>query len=308
MDKQRSKARDFAVYFVVRVIVCILQMLSYQTSMRLAHALAWLTYKVDRRHRLVAADNLRHAFPDIPEEQIDPLLRATYRHFCGVMMVMLYLPRRFHVYSWKDYLGMTGAKQLVGALLSGRPLWLVTGHFGNWEMGGYALGVFGFSTFAIARTLDNPYLERFLKRFRQRTGQEILAKKGDAEKIDELMRSDGIIATLGDQDAGQRGMYVDFFNRPASTHKAIALMALRYGAPLVVLGIPLIAEPMRHQIIIQDVILPEEYAGQPDAVRRMTQRFTTSLETLARQYPEQYFWLHRRWKHVPKERKAKKAA
>jgi KDO2-lipid IV(A) lauroyltransferase len=223
-------------------------------------------------------------------------------------MVMIHLPRRFHVHSWKDYLGMTGARQLVGALLSGRPILLVTGHFGNWEMGGYALGVFGFRTFAIARPLDNPYLDAFLKTFRQRTGQTILAKHGDFDRMEELLRSDGIIATLGDQDAGQRGMYVDFFHRPASTHKAIALMALRYDAPLVVLGIPRIAPPMHHQIIIQDVILPEEHRGQMDDVQRITQRFTTALETLGRQYPDQYFWLHRRWKHQPRARKSKPAA
>jgi KDO2-lipid IV(A) lauroyltransferase len=65
---------------------------------------------------------------------------------------------------------------------------------------------------------------------------------------------------------------------------------------------------MRHQIIIQDVILPEEYGGHLDDVRRITQRFTLALETLGRQYPEQYFWLHRRWKHQPKAKKNKTAA
>jgi KDO2-lipid IV(A) lauroyltransferase len=183
---------------------------------------------------------------------------------------------------------------------------LVTGHFGNWEMGGYTLGLFGFKTSAIARTLDNKYLDRFLRTFRQRTGQDIVAKHGEIEKIDHLLRADGALGTLGDQDAGQRGMYVTFFGRPASTHKAIALLSLQYDAPMVVLGIAHTGEPMRHRLIIQDVILPEEYAGQSDAVRRVTQRFTSALETLVRQYPEQYLWLHRRWKHQPKvkERKA----
>jgi KDO2-lipid IV(A) lauroyltransferase len=309
MDKQRSRVADFAVYLVVRLVVCFVQMLSYDASMRLANALAWLMYRVDRRHRMVAADNLKQAFPEIEDEQqIDRLVRATYRHFCRVVMVMIHLPRRFHVHSWKDHLGMIGGKHLVGTLLSGRPILLVTGHFGNWELGGYALGVFGFTTYAIARTLDNPYLDRFLKKFRQGTGQSILAKHGDFDKINDLMSADGIIATLGDQDAGRRGLFVDFFNRHASTHKAIALMSLQYDAPLVVLGIPHTAEPMRHKIIVQDVVLPEDFAGKPDAVRLITERFTQALEALVRQYPEQYFWLHRRWKHQPQAKRAKKAA
>jgi KDO2-lipid IV(A) lauroyltransferase len=307
MAKERSKPADYAVYLALRFLVCVLQMLSYEASMRLANVLAQLVYWIDRRHRLVAADNLRHAFPHLSEEQIDPLVRATYRHFIALVMTILHLPRRFHIYSWRRYLDMTGERHLATALLSGRPALLVTGHFGNWEMGGYTLGLFGFKTYAIARTLDNPYLDRFLKTFRQRTGQEILAKHGEIDKIDHLLRSEGVLATLGDQDAGQKGMYVTFFDRPASTHKAIALMSLQYDAPMVVLGIAHVGEPMRHQLIIQDVILPEEYAGQPDALRRMTQRFTTALETLIRQHPEQYLWLHRRWKHQPKA-KVKKAA
>jgi KDO2-lipid IV(A) lauroyltransferase len=306
MAKQRSKPVDYLVYLLLRFSVCLLQMLSYEASMRLANVVAALVYWVDRRHRLVAADNLRHAFPDLPAEQIDPLVRATYRHFIRLVMTIVHLPRHFHVYSWRNYLEMSGERHLAAALLSGRPVLLVTGHFGNWEMGGYTLGLFGFKTSAIARTLDNEYLDRFLRTFRQRTGQEIVAKHGEIEKINHLLCANGALATLGDQDAGQRGLYVTFFGRPASTHKAIALLSLQYDAPMLVLGIAHTGEPMQHRLIIQDVILPEEYAGQRDAIRRVTQRFTSALETLVRQYPEQYLWLHRRWKHQPKvkERKA----
>ncbi|MFO0928779.1 MAG: hypothetical protein U0736_17460 [Gemmataceae bacterium] len=79
-----------------------------------------------------------------------------------------------------------------------------------------------------------------------------------------------MIATLGDQDAGQRGLYVDFFGRPASTHKAIALLALEHNAPLVVLGIPRVAEPLFHHLCVSAVVDPADYAGRPDAVTAMT--------------------------------------
>ena len=190
----------------------------------------------------------------------------------------------------------------------GRPLLFVTGHFGNWELGGYTLGLLGFSTFAIARKLDNPYLNDFLlHRFRQRIGQRILYKDGDFERIQAALAASGVIATLGDQDAGQRGQFVDFFGRPASTHKAVALLALEFNAVMVVIGVPRIGEPMRYEVAVEDVILPEEYAGRPDAVRAITQRFTAALERMVRRAPEQYFWLHRRWKHEPPVRKGKLA-
>jgi KDO2-lipid IV(A) lauroyltransferase len=95
-------------------------------------------------------------------------------------------------------------------------------------------------------------------------------------------------------------MFVDFFNRPASTHKAVALLALQHDALMVVLGIPRVGTPMQFCLEVEDLIDPRDYAGERGrAVRAMTERFTRALERLARRHPEQYFWLHRRWKHQP---------
>ena len=124
----------------------------------------------------------------------------------------------------------------------------------------------------------------------------------------EILARGGLLATLADQDAGQRGLFVDFFGRPASTHKAVALLALEYGVPLLVLGIRKLRGELRHELHIADVIRPEEYQGRPDAVKAITQRYTTALEQIVRAAPEQYFWLHRRWKHQPAPKKAKRAA
>jgi KDO2-lipid IV(A) lauroyltransferase len=185
---------------------------------------------------------------------------------------------------------------------------MVTGHFGNWELGGHCLGLLGFTTHAIARPLDNPYLDRYFRALRQRAGQQVLNKNGDFDRIQAVLHRGGALATLGDQDAGPKGLFVDFFGRPASTHKAVALLALERDVPMVVIGVPRLGEPLRYRVEVGDVILPEEYAGRPDAVRAITQRFTAALERLVRRHPEQYFWLHRRWKHQPAARKGNKAA
>jgi hypothetical protein len=184
---------------------------------------------------------------------------------------------------------------------------VVTAHFGNWEMGGYVLLVLGFQTYAVARPLDNPFLDEFLKRFRERTGQKILAKKGDFEQMQHILSSGGVIATLGDQDAGQRGLFVDFFGRPASTHKAIALLSLQYQAPLLVVLPHNTGKPLHYGAGIEESILPEDYAKDPDAVRAITQRFTAAVERKVRAHPGQYFWLHRRWKHQPAKSKRRVA-
>jgi KDO2-lipid IV(A) lauroyltransferase len=310
MAKPRKPVFDFAVYVAVRLAVCVIQALPPGAARRLADGLAWLAYRFDRRHREAAADNLRRAFPGRYEgpAECDRAVRAVYRHFLTVAVEIIQLPRKLCVGNWRRYAELVNGGPIVERLLSGRPMLIVTGHLGNWEMAGYALALFGFQTYAIARPIDNPHLhDFFLRRFRERSGQRILAKNGEFERIQGLLEAGGVIATLADQDAGARGVFVDFFGHPASTHKAVALMALQYGVSLVVVGAPRVREPMYYQIVVEEVIEPAEYAGRPDAVRAITQRYTAALERLIRRHPEQYFWLHRRWKHQPPQKKARAA-
>ena len=307
MAKPRKPVNDYAIYLVVRLTVCVLQALSLAKAQAFGRFLAWLAYRVDRRHREVARDNLRRAFPAASDAAIDRHVRAIYRHFCTVLVEIVQIPRRLHVNNWRNHLELINGKHVVDGLTTGRAMIIVTGHFGNWEMAGYTMGLLGFRTYAVARRLDNPHLDKFLARFRSGTGQTILDKNRDYDRILKVLQDGGAIAMLCDQDAGPRGMYVDFFGRPASTFKSIALLALEYNAVLVVVGMPKVGEPMRYRVIAEEVILPEDYADRPDAAKAITQRFTAALERLVRRAPEQYFWLHRRWKHQPPVRKAKAA-
>ena len=309
MPKQRSLIADYAVYLLVRVLVCIIQALPYRLAIGLADGLAWLAFRIDRRHRGVAEDNLRHAFPEITSPgDMEPCVRSVFRHFCRLVIDIAFLPRKLHANNWRRHVELSGARALVDRLLSDRPLLLLTGHFGNWEMGGWIMGLFGFRSYAVARELDNPFLGDFLGRFRKGTGQKLLAKKGDFDQMQAILAHGGVIATLADQDAGQRGLFVDFFGRPASTHKAVALLALEFRVPLLVIGVCKTDGPLRYRVVVEEAIWPEEYEGRPAAVKEMTQRFTTILERIIRTAPDQYFWLHRRWKHQPKAKKGKQAA
>lgn len=309
MSKPRSRLMDYLVFLVVQFIICAIRSLPFEAACTLSRHLAWLVHRIDRRHRLVAEDNLRHAFDDtLSDAERQSLVAEVYRHFCRLLIEIIHLPRRLHIQNWRRYVILKDARQLVDCLLSDRPLLIVSGHFGNWELGGYTLGLLGFQTYAVARQLDNPYLDDLLRSFRERTGQMILAKKGDFDRMRRILAQGGVLATLADQDAGKRGLFVDFFGRPASTHKAIALMALEHRAPLLVILIRNTGVPLRYEILALERILPEDYEGRPDAVRLITQRLTRALEQGVRQAPHQYFWLHRRWKHEPPKPKRRTAA
>lgn len=304
MAKKLHRLSDYLVYFTVRWIICVLQILPLDTGYRLARLLAWLAYRVDRRHRLAALDNLRQALPELAEESArQQLVREVYEHFCRMLVEMVHLPRLMHRGTWRRYLslGPRGA-DVVAALLSGRPVLIVTGHFGNWELAGYVLAMLGFRSHAVARPLDNPLLDDLLRRLRERTGQKLLAKKGDLERMDDILHSGGIICTLGDQDAGRNGLYVDFFGRPASTHKAMAVLALRSQAIVIVAGARRLASQMRYELVVEDVIDTAPFEADPTWIKPLTQRFTAALERIVRHDPRQYLWLHRRWKHQPQPR------
>jgi KDO2-lipid IV(A) lauroyltransferase len=303
-SKKRRLWLDYLAYLAVRSVVAFAQMLSIEQSYALAQFLGWVIYKVDSRHRQVGIDNLTQAFGDqFTETERDQIVRGVYRHFCMMLMEILHSPRKLHLENWRGSIELAGLAPVMDHLITGsRPLIVLTGHYGNWELAGYLFGMFGVPTVAVARTLDNPYLERYLRAFRERTGQSLIPKTGGFDQMVEVLQNNRALTFLADQDAGQRGLFVDFFGQPASTHKAIALLAIEHQAPVAVGVARRIGPGFRYEIRCEDVIDPAELSGTADDVRILTQRFTSALERLIRQDPTQYLWLHRRWKHQPRVR------
>lgn len=308
-DAKTPPLLDYAVYLAVRLVVGFAQALSIEQSYAFARLLAAILYRVDKRHRQVGMDNLEIAFGDrYTEAERDQIVRDVYRHFCMMLMEILHIPRKLHPTTWRDRITLVGQEklQVLDRLLNGGPVIMLTGHYGNWEMAGYLFGVFGFPPNSVARALDNPYLDRFLKSFRERTGQKMIPKSGGYDEMLDVLRSGRMLSFLADQDAGQNGMYVDFFGRPASTHKAIALLAIEHHAPVIVGYARRVGPGFRYEVGCDVIIDPDELTGTADDARLITQRFTTALETIIRRDPSQYLWLHRRWKHQPKKRAGRK--
>lgn len=306
--KTRSTIRDFSEFLAVRIVLSILQAMPLSWGYTLARGLAWLAYKIDRRHRVVADQNLQIAFPQWSATERDQAIREVYVHFCSMVIEMTHLPRMLHVHNWKKYMQLGRGDEMVSALLSGRPLIVITGHFGNWELAGYALALFGFNSYAVARPLDNPWLDDLLKRFRKKTGQELLNKNGDSNRMADLLDAGGILCTLADQDAGQNGLFVPFFGKPASTHKAVALLALHHQALVAVVGTRRVGTGLKYLIDVEVVLDTKTYLDDQNAVRRLTQDYTLAWERLVSKAPEQYLWLHRRWKHEPRVKQQRRAA
>lgn len=307
--KRRNKAVDYAAYLGVRLVVFLAQRLTIRQSYALADAIAALVYKIDKRHRAVAMENLRFAYGEAyTVEERDEIVRGVYRHFLRMVMEMLHIPRMLRLTTWRKFITLKGTEDVLERLLKGGPMIMLTGHYGNWEMAGYMFGAFGFPPHSVARTLDNPHLDRFLRSFREETGQRMIAKKGGSEAMIDVLASGGLLSMLADQDAGPKGLFVPFFGRPASTFKAIALLAIEYNAPIVVGGARRIGDDFRYVVELEEVIEPDPENASPDLIPELTRRYTAALERMVRRDPTQYLWLHRRWKHQPQPKRAKPRA
>ncbi len=307
MKKKRNPVLDYSVYLLVRVLVGVAQALPIELCYAMSRFLAGLVHHLDKRHRLVALDNLKHAFgEELDDTQRARIVRGVYEHFFMLVVELIHIPRQLSRTTWRRHILLTGQEEVIERLLDGGPVIMLSPHFGNWEMAGYLFGVFGFPPTSVARTLDNPHLDRYLRAFRERTGQKLVAKKGGYDEMLEVLKGGGVLSFLADQDAGQNGLYVKFFGRPASTHKAIAILAIEYKAPVVVGSARRIGPGFRYEVACDRIIDPREWEGRRDDVEWLTQEYTSALEAAVRRAPEQYLWLHRRWKHQPKPRVRKR--
>ncbi len=293
---RRSRVVDYLVYLVVRVLICLVQAMTLQTGQRLARGLAWLFGEVLRVRGAVVDDNLRHAFPELSPGDRHRLARRMWEHLFLLVLEVAHAPRKIHETNWRQHIRLQGGERLVPLLLGDRPTVIVTAHVGNFEIGGFALGLFGYPTYTVARTLDNPYLDRFLNRFRGATGQYIIPKNGGYDQILAVMAAGGTMAFLADQYAGPKGCWVEFFGRPASAHKAIALLSLEHDAPVAVCCSRRLGRPLQFDLQLVAVADPRDAGEGVDSIGELTQWYTRRLEEVIRQVPDQYWWLHRRWK------------
>jgi Kdo2-lipid IVA lauroyltransferase/acyltransferase len=302
-------AQQYLVYLFVRFVLCLIQAMPLRTCARLARQLGWFLYAVVKLRRDVVEENLGYAFPDLTQAQRDRIAVASYEHMILMICEIAHAPRKIHETNWREWVTVTNRAKIVEFLIDRRPAVLVSAHYGNFEVAGYMTGVLSVPTFTVARTLDNPFLDRFLNRFREAKGQFIVGKDGSAGQIDDVLSRGGKLVLLGDQHAGPKGCWVDFFGRQASCHKAIAVFPLTAGAPLAVLyGRRVAGQPLRIELGMNGYLDPAEPGTELGGVKPVTQWYNRRLEELIREMPEQYWWVHRRWREPPKKVAAKNRA
>ncbi|MCC6424769.1 MAG: lysophospholipid acyltransferase family protein [Phycisphaerales bacterium] len=301
MGKERIDFIDRLQYLGLRLVTMGLHCFPVERNLRTAKLLGNFMYAVDRKHRERALANLRRSFPHMSEEERQDLARRSMQQLFMLFVEVLFTTRMVHIDTWAKYVELDAFREVLALLLKKKQgIILLTGHYGNWEILGYVMATLGFDSTAIARPLDNPHVNRWLLGVREKKGQRIIAKKGATGEVTEVLAQGGAVALIADQNAGSKGIFVDFFGRKASTYKSIALLAMEYDVPVVVGYARRIDNQFRFQCAVQDLIRPEDWKNQDDPLRYITQRYTRASEEIVREDPGQYLWVHRRWKTRPK--------
>jgi KDO2-lipid IV(A) lauroyltransferase len=294
-------------YAALRLWALIIGCFPIETNLKTARLMGNIWWLLLKRHRERAMDNLRPALGDrYSEADLWKIARRSFEHFAQLYLVeMVMTPRLINEWSWSRYVRLHNLGPALRELLGDRGVIMLTAHFGNYELLGYTIARLGLPLCAVMRPLDNPLVNEFLVWSREAGGVSLLYKKGATDSADEILDGGGTLCFISDQDAGRKGMFADFFGRPASWYKSIGLLAMRHRVPLVVGHAVREGRGFHYRIEVERIIQPEEWDDQQDPLRWITQTFAHALEAAIRRWPQQYLWVHRRWKSRPREERVK---
>jgi KDO2-lipid IV(A) lauroyltransferase len=281
------------------------QMFPINLNLKTARFMGWLWPKLMPRHLERAMENLRPAFGDVKSEaELREIATQSLQQLTMMAMEVLFTPRLVNQETWPRYMAMDNMAEALRLFLGKRGLIMLTGHYGNWELLGYMLSSWGFNLTAVMRPLDNRYINDYLMAARENRGLRLLYKKGATEHAGEILQSGGALCFIADQNAGRKGVFVDFFGRKASTYKSIGLLAMEYEVPILVGYARRTSPDFEYKLGVQRIIYPEEWADRDDPLRWVTQEYTAAIEAFIREAPEQYLWAHRRWKTRPRDERS----
>ncbi len=305
----RGLVGEFAGYVVVRSLVCFVQILPYDMGDSISRTIAALASGPLRIRHSTTEQNLRSVFPNATAEQRKQLNFAMWHHLILMVCEIAWAQRRLHLTNWNQHVAFKNNRTILRACLSKRPAVMVTGHFGNFEIGGYTMGLMGCGSTTIARKLDNRFLHAWVERFRGAKGQKMVDKEGCAAEVEQHLQNGGALALLADQHAGPKGCWVNFMGVPASCHKALALFSLASNAPMYAGYTRRIdGRPMQ---FVSDCTAVADPLDDPDghcqSVTTLTKWYNAQLTDAVAEAVEQYWWLHRRWR-TPPERVRKRLA
>ena len=295
---KKSKLQIDLEYWLARLLLAFFAASPLPTAMRVGSALARLG-RLFPKLRRTAESNLKLAFPEISALERQRLVRGCFENLGRLLAIFSHFTKPDPA-PLKRLIQAEGLEHLAAAKNRGRGIILFTGHVGAWELTSFGMSLLGHPFSFLVRRIDNPKIEELIDQARMHHGNRTIDKRFAAREMLQILQTGGVLGLLVDLNALDReGIFVDFFNVPASTTFILAKLALRTGADV----LPLFAlwDKAQQKILLKldQPVTFERTDNEEENVRRLTQSFTNVVEHYIRGYPDQWLWIHRRWKTRP---------
>ncbi|MCM8775382.1 MAG: lysophospholipid acyltransferase family protein [Candidatus Omnitrophica bacterium] len=297
----KNKFYRFPLYLLVRFWAAVVCVLPRSWALVLGRRIGRFGFYCVRRHREKALLHLRMAFGhEKSEEEIRELAQKVFEHMVQTAVDILQFPKLNQKKVARMVDPGNAFKMYDEILGEGKGLISLTAHLGNWELLAGIFALKGYKGAVLARRIYYDRYDRWILSLRKSIGIPLTIYRDEsAKKILTLLRHNQIIGMLPDQDTDSlKGIFVPFFGRPAYTTEAPVRIALATGAPIVT-NFLIREKGDRYRVVVRDVIRPVVETTRQEAIQKYTEQWMYSFESMIRQYPEQWAWMHPRWKTQP---------
>jgi KDO2-lipid IV(A) lauroyltransferase len=286
-------------YVIAYSLLAVFGWLPLRGALFVGSTMGRWAYYFSSRLRRTGQRNLELAFPELTQPERRVLLRGCFENLGRLLGVFSQFTTA-NTQTWQSLIECEGLEHIDAARESGRGVILFTGHVGAWELSSFALSLFGYPLSFLVRRIDNPKIEKLVDERRERLGNRTIDKRSAAREMLLILQRGGTLGILVDLNTLDReGIFVDFFGIPASTTFMLAKLALRTEAAVLPVFAPWDRARRRFLLKIEEPLVVARSGDHEDDVRRLTQLFTSVVEKYVRRYPDQWLWIHRRWKTRP---------
>jgi len=286
----------YLTYWILRAFSFLINLLPEDFSLWAGKQLGRAMFCLDRGHRKVALENLHLALgKEKSGEELLAIARRTFENL-GMMAVEFFRLPRMDVETFKKRVKIEGLDEALKLLEKDKGMLLLLSHFGNWEMMGMMSKLIGDSIMVIAKPMKkNKRVDQFITKIRSSTGLEVVSSIKSSRTVMKALSRNRVVGILIDQRAKRsEGILADFFGKEAPTTPALAVLAMKTGAPVV--PVFMVRNGFnQHRLVIQKPLELVHSGDIKKDVGANTQLFNHALESMIRQYPDQWFWVHRRW-------------
>ena len=287
---------SFLIYLVLKIFSLFVNLLPEGFALWWGEQLGSMFFHLDWERRKVALENLQVAFGDEKSERERLAIARRAFQNLGMMAVEFFRIPRMDVETFRKRVNIEGLDAALRLLGKGKGALLLLSHFGNWEMMGIMSKLIGDSIMVIAKPMKkNKRIDQFITKIRNAAGLEVISSIKASRIVIKALSQNRVVGILIDQRAKRsEGIWADFFGKKAPTTPGLAVLAMKTGAPVV--PVFMVRDGFgKHRLVIQEPLELVHTGDIKKDVEANTQLFNHTLESMIRQYPDQWFWVHRRW-------------